>query len=124
MQSWLGKDWHGLIMSSGCTLYINGNKVAGAIVIPDGITSIPSYAFAYQTDITSVTIPDSVTSIGEGAFRGCSSLTSATFENTSGWQVSSSSDFGSYTDVPSDSLSNASLVAASLKLLSFYWRRV
>ena len=81
MQSWLGKNWHSKIMSSGRTLYINGNKIAGAVVIPDGITSIPSYAFAYQTGITSITISDSVTSIKNYAFYGCSSLKSVTIGN-------------------------------------------
>ena len=76
MESWLGKSWQNRVMSSGRTLYLGGNKVEGEIAIPDGTTSIPSYAFAYQTGITSVTIPDSVTSIGEGAFGYCSSLTS------------------------------------------------
>ena len=76
--SWLGKSWQGNVMSSGRTLYLDGNKVEGEIIIPDGVTAIPSYAFAYQTGITSITIPDSVTSIGEMAFRDCSSLTSVT----------------------------------------------
>ena len=57
MSSWLEKDWHSSVMSSGRTLYLDGNKVEGAITIPDGATSIPSFAFAYQTGITSVTIP-------------------------------------------------------------------
>ena len=79
-------DWCGIsglnnIMSSGRVLYIGGNKVKGAITIPDGVRRIPSYAFAYQTDITSVTIPDSVTSIGELAFSYCSGLTSVTIGN-------------------------------------------
>ena len=71
MTSWLGKSWHGEVMSSGPVLYLDGNKVEGEVVIPDGMTSIPSYAFAYQSGITSVTIPDSVTSIGSSAFSGC-----------------------------------------------------
>ena len=71
MASWLEKTWHSNVMSSGRMLYIGGNKVEGELVIPNGITSIPSYAFAYQTGITSVTIPDGVTSIGSYAFSGC-----------------------------------------------------
>ena len=71
MASWLEKTWHSNVMSSGRMLYIGGNKVEGELVIPNGIASIPSYAFAYQTGITSVTIPDGVTSIGSYAFKGC-----------------------------------------------------
>ena len=71
MVSWLEKTWHSNVMSSGRMLYIGGNKVEGELVIPNGIASIPSYAFAYQTGITSVTIPNSVTDIGGYAFSGC-----------------------------------------------------
>ena len=81
MTSWLGKSWHGRVMSSGRTLYLDGNKVEGEIVIPDETTAIPSYAFAYQADVTSVTIPDGVTSIGFAAFRSCIGLTSVTISN-------------------------------------------
>ena len=48
----------------------------GDVVIPDGVTSIGSFAFSGCSSLTSVTIPDSVTSIGWNAFSGCSSLTS------------------------------------------------
>ena len=82
MTSWLGKTWHSKVMASGHTLYIDGSKVEGAIAIPDGVGTIPSYAFAYQTGITSVTIPDSVTSIGSSAFRDCTGLTSVTIPNS------------------------------------------
>ena len=42
--------------------------------IPDSVTTIGNYAFAYCSSLTSVTIPDSVTTIGGSAFSGCSSL--------------------------------------------------
>ena len=55
--------------------------VSGAFEIPatiDGrsVTSIGDYAFAYCSNLTSITIPNSVISIGSGAFEFCSSLTS------------------------------------------------
>ena len=85
MASWLEKNWHSYVMSSGRMLYIGGNKVEGELVIPNGIASIPSYAFAYQAGITSVTIPDSVTSIGSYAFRNCDSLTSVHITDIGKW---------------------------------------
>ncbi len=62
-------------------LYLNGEKVAD-LVIPDGVTSIGSYAFYGCSRLTSVTIPDSVTSIGYRAFSGCSGLTSVTIPDS------------------------------------------
>ena len=49
-----------------------------SVTIPDSVTSIGVYTFAYCTSLTSVTIPDSVTYIGEWAFSRCDSLTSIT----------------------------------------------
>lgn len=46
--------------------------------IPDGVTSIGSYAFASCSKLTDVTIPTSVTQIGSYAFGACSSLTGVT----------------------------------------------
>ena len=43
--------------------------------IPDGVTSIYSYAFRDCTSLTSITIPDSVTDIYTYAFKDCISLT-------------------------------------------------
>lgn len=75
--SWCKISGSGLesLMSNVTTLYINGQKVEGDLVIPDSVTSISSGAFNNCTGLTSVTIPNSVTSIGESAFYGCSGLT-------------------------------------------------
>ena len=62
-------------------LYINGELVTN-LVIPDGVTSIGSYAFFSCRSLTSIEIPNSVTSIGSDAFRGCDGLTSITIPNS------------------------------------------
>lgn len=62
-------------------LYINGSEVKD-LVIPEGITSIPSQFFNGCTGFTSVTFPNTLTTIGSNAFSGCRSLTSLTFPNT------------------------------------------
>ncbi len=47
---------------------------AEKLIVPDGTTSIPAYAFKNNETIVTITIPASVTSIGEGAFQGCKRL--------------------------------------------------
>jgi hypothetical protein len=47
-------------------------------IIPSGVTSIGSHAFADCTSLTSVTMPSSVTSIGSYAFYDCTSLAGVT----------------------------------------------
>ena len=58
-------------------LSLGGAALSENLVIPDDITSISSYAFAY-TGITSLTIPDSVTAVGDGAFARCGQIATAT----------------------------------------------
>jgi hypothetical protein len=57
-------------------------KISGAIIIPNSVTSIGDSAFLGCSRLTSVTIPSSVTSIGDTAFRGCSGLTSVTIPSS------------------------------------------
>lgn len=57
-------------------LYLNNKRVAGDLIIPDGVTKIPVCAFDGCDSLTSITIPDSVTSISNRAFEGCSGITS------------------------------------------------
>ena len=74
-----------------CSLTINGgsnplsyakkfysapNVQVTSLVIPEGVTSIPHYAFYQCEGITSVSLPSTLTSIGESAFYQCNGLTS------------------------------------------------
>ena len=54
----------------------------GAVTIPNSVSSIGDYAFAWCNNLTSVTIGSSVTRIGEDAFRDCKNLTSVTIGNS------------------------------------------
>ncbi len=68
---------------NGCNALIEtaSNKlIAGTsnTVIPSGVTSINSYAFAEITQLTQITIPSSVTSISSYAFKNCTGLESVT----------------------------------------------
>ncbi len=72
---------------NGRCLIINGKLVAFApagiteYTIPNSVTTIGDYAFAYCNNLTSVTIPNSVRTIAASAFRGCKSLKSVTIPN-------------------------------------------
>ena len=57
-------------LCGGGNLYLNKNLVTN-LIIPDGVTSVGSYAFYGCSGLTSITIPDSVTSVGDSAFSGC-----------------------------------------------------
>ncbi len=63
------------------SLYVEGELITN-LVIPEGVKTIPGYAFKRVSNITSVTIPTSVTSIGGAAFYSCSSLTSITIPDS------------------------------------------
>ena len=71
-------------MSSSADFVIQDGKLkkytgpGGDVVIPDGVTSIGSWAFGRCSSLTSITLPESVTSIGDYAFSDCRSLTSIT----------------------------------------------
>ncbi len=92
-----------------------------SITIPASVTSIGSYAF-FACRPTSITIPSSVTSIGKYAFHGCTSLTSVTFENTTGWWVStfSTATLGTSVDV-SVPTNNHNLLIYTYD--DYYWKR-
>ena len=70
------------LMSNVTTLYINGQKVEGDLIIPDGTTNINDYAFYHCSDLTSVSIPNGVTSIGSNAFSNCPNLTNVTIPDS------------------------------------------
>ena len=64
-------DGRALVKDDKLILYA---KASGTeYTIPDGVTTIGSYAFSYST-LTSVTIPESVTAIEDYAFSNCSNL--------------------------------------------------
>ena len=53
-----------------------------AVVIPDGVTKIRGWAFAFGEGMTSVTIPESVTTIDDIVFIGCVGLKSVTIPSS------------------------------------------
>lgn len=60
------------------------------IIIPDSVTSIEQYAFAYCKSLTSITIGNGAPSIGNGAFQDCTSLSEITCNAMTAPTVSSS----------------------------------
>lgn len=58
------------------------NTVIKNVVLLNGLTKIETQAFAYCTNLESITIPKSVTTIGECAFEKCESLKSITIPDS------------------------------------------
>ena len=61
-------------MYSGKPWWMHTNDIT-SVSLPEGITTIAPFAFAYCDNLASVNIPANITYIGEGAFMGCMSLT-------------------------------------------------
>ena len=83
------KDINGdLYTKDGKTLlqYAIG-KENTSFVIPSGVTTIESFAFAYAKYIENVVVPSNVTKVAICAFGGCENLTSVVFKNIKGWVV-------------------------------------
>ena len=60
-------------------LYLNGAEVK-ELVIPDGVKTINSFAFANCQGLRTVTIPKSVTNINYAAFNNCDNLNTVNIE--------------------------------------------
>ena len=61
-------------------LYLNGTEITD-LVIPDDVTNINNFAFAYCECLTSVTLSDSLLSIGKQAFSNCTNVTNVSVGN-------------------------------------------
>ncbi len=73
-------DENGILFNKDKTLLLEcplGSKV-DKYIVPNTVTTINGFAFAYCGNIKGVTIPDSVTEIGNRAFTGCTNLTDLT----------------------------------------------
>lgn len=80
VEKWCEIDFAWPTFDSSYNLYVNDVLVTD-LVIPEGVTSIPNYAF-YMCKITSLTISEGVTSIGDYAFYECGRLTSVTMSDS------------------------------------------
>jgi len=79
------------VFSSIAGVLFNQNQTAliecpgglgGNYTVPNGVTSIGDYAFAYCPNLVGITLPGGVTSIGTGAFESCYSLAGVNISNS------------------------------------------
>ena len=63
-----------------------GDDTITKVVIPEGVTTIESYAFANLTALEEVVLPSTLTKIGVGAFYGCEKLSKITFSSKNNLQ--------------------------------------
>lgn len=70
LEAWCGIDFVDNPLKDAHNLYLNGELVT-RLVIPEGVTSISSMAFADALCVVSITIPESVTYIAADAFFTC-----------------------------------------------------
>ncbi|MBQ7164934.1 MAG: leucine-rich repeat protein, partial [Clostridia bacterium] len=61
--------------------FVGENDTVTEIVIPEGVTTINSYAFANMKSLRKVTLPSTLTRIGLGAFYLCENLEEVNFEH-------------------------------------------
>lgn len=60
----------------GESAFASCRLLAGEMIIPEGVTTIPAGAFAYCAQLTSVQLGDRVTDIGANAFADCKGIVS------------------------------------------------
>lgn len=70
------------LMSIAKCLYINNKVLTGYVTIPEGISVLNDYLFAYMSFITKVIISEGVTTIGNGAFTECVDLKEVDISST------------------------------------------
>ena len=74
---WCNIQFNGpiVLQEEGLHLYLNGDLVTD-LVIPEGVTIISNNAFAYCTNLKSITFPEGLVALNAGAFYGCTGITS------------------------------------------------
>lgn len=65
---WYDYATHPLYNNTQAQIYLNDQPLSGVVEIPDGVTSISTYSFAYQSNITEIKVPNSIISIADNAF--------------------------------------------------------
>ena len=70
-----------------------GNDTITKVIIPEGVKTINSYAFASLTKLEEVVLPSTLESIEYGAFYGCTSLQKITFSGENNLKIINQSAF-------------------------------
>lgn len=81
---WLAFPDHGEMLNGGEALYMNGELVVD-LVIPEGTTSIPEYAFQGMTSLRSVSLPAGLEFVDYCAFEWCENIEKAYVADIADW---------------------------------------
>jgi hypothetical protein len=93
-----------------------GGNCSGAVVIPEGVTSIGAEAFYYSA-LNSISIPSSVTSIGNSAFLNAANLETVSFAQSSQLEL-----IGEWTFASATSLTSITFPASVTSIGAFAFR--
>lgn len=99
----------------GCTSLVD-------LTLGSALASIADSAFGMTTALKNLVIPASVNSIGYRAFYKSNSLAAVTFENTTGWWVSTSATAESGTNLELGSPEENAL-SLNTTYANYYWKR-
>ena len=123
IQQWCNIEFGSHPVEYSYNLYLNDSLITD-LVIPEGITEIPSNAFENDTCLYSLTLPSSgLEEIGSSSFKGCKNLRTINAPSATPPACSNSSYFNTF---PNDHTINVYVTPESYYtyLYDSYWRKL
>ena len=103
-------------------LFINNEEVV-ELIIPEGVTTINTYAFVNLENVTKISIASTVTKINSKAFVGLTGVNNIEFVDTTGWKNSMSTSMPTSAVSPTDMASQEYLKQKLITQYFYYWEK-